>query len=103
MTSASLFFKKKLEDMRKIVEDNEKLSLELKFFYPWKTDKGKIRRIDVSNRVKILEDAVSEVLKFDDSRVYEIHVEKCSGKDISFFSDDGDKARGVGFLVKAYE
>ena len=43
--------------------------------------KNRYKRVDVSNRVKLLEDAVFESLDVDDSLVFSLHVYKVSSDD----------------------
>lgn len=68
--------------------DEVKLELTIKLHMEtenkgWSTGKAKTRykRVDASNRVKLLEDALFSVLGVDDSLVFSLHVEKinCSG------------------------
>jgi Holliday junction resolvase RusA-like endonuclease len=65
------------------------LSIELTFTdvenAGWSKGKAKNRykRIDVSNRVKLLEDALFETLDVDDSLVFSLHVTKRAGADAS--------------------
>lgn len=44
-----------------------------------KKAKNKFRKIDVSNRVKVLEDIICSVLDIDDSQVMHMEVVKCQG------------------------
>lgn len=56
---------------------SEKLSLEIEFHSPkWLTKKGLIARVDVSNLIKIAEDALMEALGLDDKNVFELRVLK---------------------------
>lgn len=47
--------------------------------YPDKTD-TKFKRIDLSNRIKVLEDIICELLDVDDSQVVHMEVDKWQGK-----------------------
>lgn len=52
------------------------LTLELRLFGKWTTKKGRTRRVDLSNRIKIVEDVVAKVCGFDDSEVTYIRAMK---------------------------
>lgn len=56
---------------------SDKLSLEMELHSPkWLTKKGLIARADVSNLIKISEDALMEALGLDDKNVFELRVLK---------------------------
>lgn len=67
--------------------DNTPLTLHLAFFFPeienrgWSQKKATARykRVDVSNRVKLVEDAVCEALGIDDSAFMFVHLSKQEG------------------------
>ena len=69
--------------------DCEPLKLTCEFYFPalenkgWSTGKAKTRykRIDVSNRVKLLEDAVSEGLDIDDLYFFQLNLIKREDKE----------------------
>lgn len=44
----------------------------------WFTKDGRVKRNDITNRIKIFEDAVMEALGLDDSHVWSFHVHKIS-------------------------
>jgi Holliday junction resolvase RusA-like endonuclease len=52
------------------------LAVAVRLYGRWRDSAGKHRRIDASNRVKILEDVAASVLHFDDRQVYRLSVEK---------------------------
>lgn len=43
----------------------------LEFWGNWYTKKGEVRKVDLSNMVKVTQDVIAEKLKFDDSRIFE--------------------------------
>ena len=62
---------------------NKPLELEITLYMPvinkgWSTGKAKFRykRVDVSNRVKLLEDALCEALSIDDAQIVGLTIEK---------------------------
>lgn len=55
-------------------ETNARFSLSINLYF------GDNRRRDISNCVKLLEDAISETLGFDDSAIDELHVKRMSVK-----------------------
>ena len=56
---------------------SDKLSLEIEFHSPkWITKKGLIARADVSNLIKVSEDALMDALGLDDKNVFELKVLK---------------------------
>jgi hypothetical protein len=57
------------------------LTLELRLFGKWRTKAGKPRRVDLSNRIKIVEDLVAKVCGFDDSDVTCIRAMKIEAVD----------------------
>lgn len=57
------------------------LSLHLDFFFPHKkliSKDGKVKRLDPSNRIKLIEDALCNMLGFDDCYIFEIKARKLS-------------------------
>ena len=54
----------------------EWLVLKIVLYMPLRYKNGKVRRFDVSNRIKILEDALCEGMGIDDSRVRELVITK---------------------------
>jgi Holliday junction resolvase RusA-like endonuclease len=58
-----------------------RLAFDMRLYGKWLTSKGAIRRIDLSNRIKILEDTVAKVCGFDDSRVVCIYAKKIEDTD----------------------
>ena len=76
--------KKIFNKTKKIIEEFKFLSLDISFFYPWLTVlKGKTKKIDLSNRIKIVEDCIGEAFNFDDSRIFLINAKKAYNKDRS--------------------
>lgn len=57
------------------------LTMTIRLYLPLCYKNGKVRRVDVSNRVKLLEDAVCEGLGVDDCRVRRLVVEKFDAHD----------------------
>jgi Holliday junction resolvase RusA-like endonuclease len=51
------------------VGENEALSVRITLHGPWLTKEGKFRKADVTNREKLILDAISEKQGWDDSRV----------------------------------
>lgn len=62
----------RIKNLNSIGLRNNKLKLELDFFYPWLTKKKKIAKADLSNRIKVIEDAIFKALGLDDSLVFVI-------------------------------
>jgi Holliday junction resolvase RusA-like endonuclease len=70
------------------IPENTPLALHLTFFFPvlenagWSQKKSKARykKVDVSNRVKLVEDAISEALGIDDSVFFTVHLSKQQGE-----------------------
>lgn len=61
----------------------QKLSLYGYFYAPkelWFTKDGRARSIDLSNRIKALEDSLFEYLGIDDKWIFELHLFKCIGE-----------------------
>ena len=51
------------------LEVHESIEIRLKFHYPLLFRNGKRRKLDISNRIKVLEDAIVDALGEDDSAV----------------------------------
>lgn len=58
------------------VADGQRFTLTLNVFFSCYTKKGTVRQIDLTNRVKILEDAVAAALGYDDSRNWRVVLQK---------------------------
>ena len=69
--------------------ENRKLRVSLTFFFPlvenkgWSQGKSKSRykKVDVSNRIKLVEDALFSAIGVDDSQVFELLVRKEQGEE----------------------
>jgi len=60
--------------------------LHLKFYFTFKdlfTKKNEIKRLDVSNRIKLIEDQLAEHLGIDDRYFFKVTAEKILGDDRS--------------------
>lgn len=84
---------------REFVKD-KKLSVHADVYWPREklyTKAGTVRKIDVSNRIKALHDALSNLLMVDDSHFWTISASKKEGPEgvtVSFgFCDEGDKIK----------
>lgn len=72
------------------------VTLELEVYAPkstWYTKAGKPKKIDVTNRVKALEDCLFKMLDIDDCHVFKCTQEKCIS----------DKGKYVDITIKEYE
>ncbi len=58
------------------------IGMEIRMYGEWFTKAGAFKRSDLSNRIKLLEDVVAEVLGFDDSRVVELSARKIGSNHI---------------------
>lgn len=75
----------KARDYRKMVKNTvrgtigdepTRLSLHMTFALDAFTQKGTIRKVDLTNRIKFLEDCLCEALGYDDSRHWRVTLEK---------------------------
>jgi len=66
--NAGLIMRGQAHGQRKI-RPSSRLSLHVRLYGKWTTKAGTMRRVDLSNRIKILEDTVAKVCSFDDSQV----------------------------------
>lgn len=74
------------EAMRLVETPNTWIRLDVYFCFPHKsliTIKGLPKRHDVDNRLKVLNDAVAKVLRFDDSRISHQSIEKIAIQGLS--------------------
>lgn len=72
---------KELRKIRALIElsENKKLRLELIFFFPQEklyTKSGNVKKLDVSNRIKAIEDAFFKLIDIDDRFVFQVVAEK---------------------------
>ncbi len=58
------------------------VALDMRFYGKWTTKDGRMRRADVSNRIKLLEDVVAAVIHFDDSQVVDLRARKLESGDV---------------------
>jgi len=66
---------------RGLVSKDMIYDLEIDVYWPqWVTQKKTLRRADVSNRCKVLEDAICDALDIDDSQMWSVKIEKKIGE-----------------------
>lgn len=63
-------------------------SLQLVFYDNWFTTKKTIKKKDISNLVKLIEDGIAEALGYDDSEHFYVIIEKKQGKEGFYFRID---------------
>lgn len=75
--------KKLREKIKKIVKEqdsselkNKKLFVGVEIYENWNTQKGEVKRLDVSNREKFLVDSIFEALGIDDKFIFEQYFRK---------------------------
>ena len=65
---------------RRVYDPKIRYHLYLTFVGNWLTKAGETRRSDVSNRIKAVEDCISEGLGVDDSQFWEVYARKAEGQ-----------------------
>lgn len=73
--NAGLIMRGQMHGQPKVDRDG-RFTLMVKLYGKWTTKAGTPRKVDLSNRIKILEDVVAKICCFDDSQVMRIVAEK---------------------------
>lgn len=72
--NAGLMMRGQMRGQEKLTKGE--LSLDVALYGQWFTKTGALRRVDLSNRIKLLEDLVAKLCGFDDSAVSILKAEK---------------------------
>lgn len=68
-----------VESMRTLIKDNKPMRIEINHYFTPKrllTKTGKLKRLDLDNRLKALLDAIGNLGEFDDSLILELTARK---------------------------
>ncbi len=58
------------------------VAMDIRLYGTWATKGGDMKRTDISNRIKLLEDVVAQVCNFDDKQVVDLRARKIQSGDV---------------------